>query len=320
MNLLFLRGSVPRDRNPKQIMFDRLEDCDDVWTQLANHLSKDGHGEVWYWGGKRKVVYRNNFIEIWVPDYKRHKPSFTPDVIFSRGGFPQYDVILERYPKAYRIYYGAGRRFLPQSKFKKYNLIFVDTPAQLKKARKSFPAIRSELFIKPAADNVFQPKSSKKEYDVIFSSNEHKSGIKGHGFILPRFPNDLKMVQTGIVSPKLKQKYPHIDFQGWVPRKKLPELYGRAKVAIVCCNNIDSCPRIIPEALACNCPLLILDSVNLWCDKYINEDTGRIVSSEDFILELRTMVETYSEFSPYNYYRDHLSLEKAAEHIRRFIT
>lgn len=319
MNLLFLRGSVPKDRNPKQIMFDYLKDCDDVWTQLANHLSKDGYGEVWYWGGKRKVIYRDSFIERWVPDYKKHKISFDPDVIFSRGGFPQYDVVLERHPQAYSIYYGAGRRFLPQSSFRKYSLILVDTPKQLKKARKKFPKVRSELFIKPAADNIFKPLDYSKEFDVIFSSNEHKAGIKGHDFILPRFPSDLKMVQTGITRSNLKAKYPQITFTGWIPRKKLPAYYSKSKVAVVCCTNIDSCPRIIPEALACGCPLLILDTVNLWHDKYINKATGKVVPAASFFAELRQMVDTYSSFAPYNYYKEHLSLEKAAEHIKKII-
>jgi len=169
VKLLFLRGQVPTDRPKEQIMFDSLDECDDVWTQLARRLSMDDYGEVWYWGGKRKVKYRENFIEKWVPSYKNHKAKFKPDVIFARGGFPQYDVVLNRHPQAYRIYYGAGRRFIPQSPFKKYDLILVDMPKQLKKARKAFPKIRSELFIKPAADNVFKPQShDKKTFQYIY--------------------------------------------------------------------------------------------------------------------------------------------------------
>lgn len=319
MKLLFLRGQVPTDRSPKQIMFDRIDDCDDVWTQLANHLSQDGYGEVWYWGGKRQVRYRENFIERWVPSFKSHKPKFVPDVIFARGGFPQYDVMLNRFPKAYKIYYGAGRRFLPQSSFKKYDLLLVDTPSQLKRAKKAFPKLRTELFIKPAADNIFKPQETDKEYDVIFSSNEHRSGIKGHNFILPSLPYDIRVVQTGIVSPALKNKYPYIAFQGWIPRKELSEVYAKAKVAIVCCTSVDSCPRVIPEALACDCPLLILDSVNLWREKYITHETGRIAASEDFILELRDMIETYADFSPYNYYERCLSLSVASKYIEKLI-
>ena len=62
MKLLFLRGSVPKDRDPRQIMFDDIEKCDDVWSQLASHLSKDGYGEIWYWGGTRKIRYREKRV------------------------------------------------------------------------------------------------------------------------------------------------------------------------------------------------------------------------------------------------------------------
>lgn len=319
MKLLFLRGQVPSDRPKEQIMFNNLRECDDIWTQLASHLSQDDYGEVWYWGGKRKVKYRDNFVERWVPSFKSCKASFAPDVVFTRGGFPQYDTVLKRHQDAFLIYYGAGRRFTPRTKFRKYDLILVDTPKQLALARRDFPNVRCELFIKPAADNIFQPRSATKEYDVIFSSNEHKKGIKGHGFILPALPEDLKMIQIGISSRKLRDQYPKINFAGWVPRRQMPEYYAKARVAVVCCTDVDSCPRVIPEALACGCPLLVLDSVNLWRDKYITEETGRISSKEDFIFELQTMVDDYTEFSPYDYYKKNLSLSIAAQHIKNFI-
>ena len=319
MKLLFLRGAVPTDRDPRQIMFDDLSKCDDCWTQLAYHLCKGDYGEVWYWGGKRKVRYSKNFIERWVPRFNTYISSFIPDVIFGRGGFPQYDVVFKRYPKAFKIYYGAGKRFMPQSKFKDYNLILVDTPKQRSKSRRTFPNIKSELFVKPAADNVFKPFDADKEYDVIFSSNEHKAGIKGHSFILPRLPKEVKMVQTGIVSKKIRKKYPSVHFTGWIPRRKLPEYYAKSKVSVVCCTNVDSCPRVIPESLACNCPMLILNTVNLWRDRYITPETGNISSSKDFISLLRIMIQSYKDFSPREYYDKHLSLTVAAVYLKGII-
>ncbi len=319
MNILFLRGSVPTDRNPRQIMFDTLEECDDVWTRLAHALSCDGYGEVWYWGGNRKVKYRDNFIERWVPDYKKQKCKFVPDVIFARGGFPQYDVIFSRHPDAFKIYYGAGHRHVPSSNFKDYDLILVDTEDQRKQVMSALPKNNCQLFIKPAADNIFYPEPAPKKYDVIFSSNEHKKGIKGHGFILPIFPHDLSIIQVGIASKALRARHPRVQFTGWVPRKKIKELYGQSKIAIVCCTSRDSCPRIIPEALACNCPLLVLDTVNFWRKKYINEQTGRIASQENFIAVLREMISSYETFTPYEYYKDNLSLTAAANYIKGLI-
>lgn len=319
MKLLFLRGRVPQDRDSRQIIFNTLDECDDIWTQLASQLSIGGYGEIWYWGGKRKHIYRNNFIESWVKSYDSHNADFIPDVIFARGGFPEYDVVLKKYPRAFKIYYGAGKRFMPQSAFQDYNLILVDTPEQYAQTKAIFPNSRVEMFIKPAADNVFQPKIYPKKYDVIFCSNEHKKGIKGHDFILPNLPADIKMVQVGIISDKLKSNYPNVSFTGWIPRSKIPDFYGMSKVAVVCCSNIDSCPRIIPEALACNCPVLLLDSVNVWKDKYITSETGRIASPEYFIDNLREMIKDYRTFSPNNYYNKNLSISVATSCLKNFI-
>ena len=158
MKLLFLRGQIPQDRDPKQIMFDNISDCDDMWTQLARGLSIDEYCEIWYWGGKRKVEYNKNLIERWIPKFKNYKSSFTPDVIFARGGFSEYDCILKKYPKAYKIYYGAGSRAYPQAdcKFTSYDLILNDSKKQLKKTRIVFPRIKTDFLIKPVAENIFK--------------------------------------------------------------------------------------------------------------------------------------------------------------------
>lgn len=317
MNLLFLRGSIPKDRDPKQIIFNNLEECDDVWTQLAQTLSKDGKGELWYWGGKRTTHYRHNFIERWIPDFKSVKNDFIPDVIFARGGFPEYDPILKHYPNVFKIYYGAGKRFVPQT-FKNFHLILVDTPEQKEKASKIFPNIKIELFIKPAAENIFSPQKRDKKYDVIFCANEHKSGIKGHDFILPLL-SKFKTLQVGIASVELQKKYPDITFTNWIPRKDIPELYAQSKIAIIPCSDVDSCPRVIPEALACNCPILVLDTVNLWREKYITPQTGRIMTKSTCEEEIRRMIKDYETFTPYNYYHKELSLSVATEHIRSLI-
>jgi len=35
-------------------------------------------------------------------------------------------------------------------------------------------------------------------------------------------------------------------------------------------SEIDSCPRVIPELLACGLPIVVLDKARFWKDKYIN--------------------------------------------------
>ena len=319
MKLLFLRGQVPTDRDPRQIIFDNLSDCDDMWTQLASKIG-DEYSEIWYWGGTRKVRYRKNFVERWVPNFATYKSEFKPDVIFARGGFKQYDCILDRYPQAYKIYYGAGRRFFPTSRFTKFNLILNDTPNQVKITKSKFPLSRVELLIKPAADNIFRHKQCSKEYDVIMVANEQpKKDIKGHRFASLHIPSQYKFIKVGIPLKTTIKEHPHIKFTGWVKRSEVSDYYNKSKVAIVCCDKVDSAPRVISESLACGCPVLALSGVHFWQDMYINEKTGMICNENNFVEKLKFMVDNYEQFEPHTYYKDNLSLDVAANRIKSII-
>lgn len=319
MKFLFLRGQVPTDRDPRQIMYNKIENNCDMWTQLAYHISKGGYGEVWYWGGKRKVEYKGNFAEKWLPSFKKRKHDFNPDVIFCRGGFPEYDTVLRRNPDAFKIYYGAGYRGIPPIKqFQNYDLILVDTPRQLEDAKKKLPNKNIRMMIKPAADNIFKPYKSDmsgKVFDVILVGNYNKGVNKGHDFAFQKIGDKLKVLSVGNVPKKVRKKYPQVRFIGWVPRKMLPQYYFACKVAIICCGAEDSCPRVVPEALACNTPILVLDRVNIWKKKYITNQTGGFCSNDNFFDVLINMKHNYKVYSPYEYYQQNLSLDVAAKNI-----
>lgn len=303
-------------------MFDNLSDCDCMWTQLARSITGDGYGEVWYWNGKRHVCYDKHFHERWLPSFKKTNPSFEPDVIFARGGFPEYDPILRQNTKAFKIYYGAGKRFMPQTKFTDFNLILFDTSKQQQAAKRAFPKSRVEMFIKPAADNVFKPISIEKQYDIIFVGNEpKKGGFKGHDFAFSNIPHHYKVLCVGMVSKQLRKKFPHIEFTGWIPRKEIPLKYAISKIAVVAADGRDSCPRVIPESLACNCPLLVLDGVDFWHEKYITPQTGRLTTRKSFTEDVIQMLDDYfnTNWLPAEYYQQNLSLRCAANHIQSFI-
>jgi len=314
-SILLLRGQVPRDRDPRQIMFDSLDECDDVWTQLAARMASGGYGEVWYWGGRREVEYRADFTERWLPDLGSADRDFDPDIILARGGFREYDAVFRRHPRAFKVYYGAGRRSVPTG-FTGYDLVLVDSPEQLAEARARLPGVGAALFAKPAAENVFYPRPGPKEHDVIFVGNG-AGADKGHAFVLPGLPAGLRMVQVGIAPEALRAAYPRVLFTGWVPRRDIPALYGRSRAAICCCGPADSCPRVVPEALACGCPILVLDGVRLWRDMYVTAQTGLSAPRESFFERLSWLVENHRSFSPHEYYRANLSLGAAAAHVLR---
>ena len=320
MRLLFLRGKVPTDRDPKQIMFNKLSECDDMYTQLAYKLSAGGTGQIWYWGGNRHVGYKRGFSEHWFPKFKSATMQVAPDVIFARGGFPEYDVVLNRYEKAFKIYYGAGKRYFPQTQFKKYGLILVDTPEQRKGVQDRFPGARVELLVKPAADNIFKPMGGQEKiYDVIFVGNESKGDMKGHRFVLSQIPLGLKVLVVGIVSKKLRKKYPNVTFTGWVPRKKIPKYYAQSKVAVIACVAKDSGPRVLAEALACGCPVVVRAGLRCDFSKYVTLDTGMMLWDDEFSGGVWSMVDNYAAYNPREYYLKNLSLDVAANHIRSML-
>lgn len=317
MKVLLLRGQVPQDRNPEEIVFDRIEDNDDMWTQLIYSLSKNGHGQVWYWNGRRKKRFNDNFIERWMPSFVTTKYDFEPDIIFCRGGFKEYDVVLKRHPNAFKIYYGAGVRYLPKHGFKGYDMILVDSEEQLAEAKRLFPKVKSDLIIKPAAENIFYPQNAEIKYDIIFSVNHAK--MKGTDFFFSNLKPGLKVVVVGNIPKSIRRQHPNVFFAGRVSRKELPKFYAQAKVAVCCSTSYDSCPRVIPEALACNTPIVVLDSVHVWRNMYINKNTGISSSRADFFNNVQKIVDSFDEFEPRKYYEENLSILSSTNRILRYL-
>lgn len=325
MNFLMLRGQVPTDRDPREIIFNHIVDCDDMWTQLFYAMLGDDYGELWYWGGTREHRFANNFVERWIPDFRTYKTDFVPDVIFCRGGFKEYHSILKRFPKAIKIYYGAGKRFLPQPGFFNYDIILQDSPEQVKECQKKFPKALTTLFIKPASDNIFYPEKIKKEYDVCFPANGAQS-FKGHKFIYSSVPSDIKLLNLGN-NPK-KFKYPSNVTSYRLLRPQMTENICRCKVGIVAVESkIDSCPRVIPEMLACGLPIVVLKGVRFWKDKYIKSvfdsssqlSTGEVVDKEKFWDVVRWVLDNCTKYKSREYYERYLSLKPAADFIREKI-
>lgn len=335
MNFLMLRGQVPQDRDPQEIVFDRLEEVDDMWTQLFYNLLEDGdYGELWYWGGERVKQFRYNFVERWTRPFHEYGAGhpkcidlgFIPDAIFCRGGFTQYHPVLGRFPNATKIYYGAGNRFLPQSGFYNYNIILQDSLEQLKICRQTFPKALSTLFIKPAADNIFYPMPKvKKEYDVCFPANGTQP-FKGHEFVYSTVPKDIKLLNLGN-NPR-NYRYPENVASYRVLRPQMAENIAKCKVGIVAVQSqVDSCPRVIPELLACGLPIVVLEDIRFWKGKYmisavdpkIDEATGELTDKENFWNTIRVVLDHLDYYDSRKYYEENLSLNHAAKFLRRKI-
>lgn len=316
MNFLMLRGQVPQDRDPQEIVFNKIEACDDVWSNLFHSmLSDNDKGELWYWNGTRTKRFTHNFTERWLPTFSKHIIDFVPDVIFCRGGFSEYHSVLKRFPNAISVFYGAGRRYLPQPGFTDYDIILQDSPEQVKVCKNKFPKALTTLFIKPAADNIIYPMDCKIEHDVCFPANGLQP-FKGHKFIYKTVPKDIKLLNLG--NNPCGYKYPNNVTSYRILRTEIAQHYAKCKMGIVVVNNaIDSCPRVIPEMLACGLPIVVLDTVRFWKGKYIVPGvTGELATKDNFWKIVRYILNNLKIYNPRKYYEQNLSLSIAAKFLR----
>ena len=316
MDFLFLRGKVPTDRDYREIIFDRIDQCDDVWTQIAFRLSQIcGAGEIWYWGKDRVKEWHPSFREVWMNSFANVSFSTYPKFIFCRGGFPEYMPILNRCKgKSKLIYYGAGKRFCPKHDI--YDFVFVDSPRQKKivESKVSCPVF---LFLKPCAENIFPLDCSiEKKYDVCYCVNFSPAiaESKGLSFVIKNFPKDLSLLHLGMLSNK-KILSSNMTSKR-VLRNEMWKQYQSCKVGIVVSDSkIDSCPRVIPEFLYNNIPLVLLDETHCWSNKYITEESGILSNRKDFWKNVRYAVENFESFAPRNVYAKNCNLDDCCNHI-----
>ncbi len=321
MKALFLRGSVPPKKDhPEKLHYDHISNCEDMWTQLFDHFLQvtDSKGELLYERGRRNK--RNDrFVERWVPLFRNYKPNFEPDVIICRGGFPYYDALVKKYPKAKKIYYGAGKRYFPVTNFTGYDLFIVDSEKQKIAIEKK--GKRAELFIKPAAE-LFKPHHVQKDYNICFMANGVQSRIKRHKLFLESFVGtNYRILNLGNKDPKIvelaKKLKINIDWGGWSLRKNLPKQISRCEVGVCCSTNYDSCPRVIPEYMACGLPVVVTNNVNFWHKKYITPETGVLVDENKIEEGVRNVIN--KDINPLDYYRKNLALPKAAEYLASLV-
>lgn len=322
MNVIFLRGAVPPEHeHPEKLFYDTIENCEDVWTQFFWYLLDQlgATGELVYVNGDREFQVNEKLTERWVPSLDVWRPDFKPDMIFCRGGFAYYDSFVKSYPEVVKIYYGAGARYYPQTDFTDYDLFLCDSRRQLKDIREK--GKNAELFIKPAA-SLFRPFDVEKKYDVCFMANGTQAAIKRHEFLFRKLSGTgLSILNLGNYTDKITELATNfgtdVKFGGWHLRKDLPKLISLCKVGVCCSTNYDSCPRVIPEYLACGLPVIATSNINFWKDKYITKDTGMIVKDDDLVDGIQYCLG--KEFNTRDYYDEYLSLTNAAVYLCKLL-
>lgn len=262
MNFLMLRGEFPRDRkNPGEILYDSLDRETDMYTHLwANVIGAGDRGIVLYFGHKYHARYSSWFDVRCVSRLEDYGTPDVPDVIFARGACPEYKAILGRWPMALRVYYGAGRHFVPPNR--NYDLVLVDSEQQSRKVTKGMH-IRTGLFLKPAAPH-FRVVTCEKRYDACLVAVHPRDQRKRVEWVYRTAPLDITVLQIGERRGKVPKNVTVVHAK----REDMPTLMCQCRVGIVPSTEDDSGPRVVPEFIACGLPVVTSTDVHLYDDAY----------------------------------------------------
>lgn len=329
MNWLFIRGFVPQDRDPNEIRHATLAEDDDMWVQLfAAMVGPEDSAMILYLNKTRDVppyraVYRENLIIQHMPYIEHSVPMIgnKVDVVFARGGHPEYDGWLRACKGARLVYYGAGRRYIPPANgFCDYHLVLVDSPKQAEELRSIYRDMSVALLPKPAADNVFGPRSVPKTHDLCFIANGQQAAFKGVEWVYQTAPEDLSILHLGF--PSSYRAPPNVTTRRVLHRDMATQI-SQCRVGVVpYFNKIDSGPRVVPEMLACGLPLVVADCLRFDRQRYMGIGLGAVANKRDFWVTVRRVLTAWTPndtITVRRHYTDNLSVPVAAPELREVI-
>jgi len=294
----------------------QLKDIDDMWTLLFYNMLKasGATGTIWKMGKAARIRYDDTLEEIWSPTIEKANLR-KPNLIFNRGGYSDYSPFLDKYPKTFKIYYGAGMRYVPSSRAG-YNIVYVDSLKQVAKVKDKIPKCRVELLHKPTIASIFKPVFVPKIYDAVWMASSGNDA-KGYSWLTSKLPFDSKILRIGTPDNWFKgATHLNVDFTGKIERKEIPEWACKAKIGIVCDDGkYDSGPRILSEYLAMGIPILVRDTVRTDLNFFCNEQTGRICNDKNFVQVFKDMVSNFEAYSPRPFYEQHLKIEDVARQM-----
>jgi len=317
MKVLMLRAQITND-NERFMCHDKLQDEDDWYVLLINELLAQGYvdeAQVWYYGKERNPTRYDSGLLL---KYENFRGNYEPDVIFCRGGFPEYAPVNNRFKNATKVYYGAGARFLPKDGIN-YDVILTDSHGRKDKIKSVFPKSKVDIFHKGCASHLFPYKRvEKKEYEIgnvtSIPSNkgQHTVGKTCHGM---RFLN-IGQFHGGLVD-KYRKWGVKASWTNRLHRKDVGFYLRKCKFIFVGDHWRAGCPRVIPECMSVGVPIILLDDIPV--TKRYKPDFFAVRATKE---NLREMIEwglTSTLNTPENslkiheYYEENFSLKICAK-------
>jgi len=254
-----------------------VKNCHDYYMLLGIWLLKKEHMDsftVWRLTDKPKddiefIVNGRPYKQKWVRNFSEVFKYPTADTSLFRGGFPEYDKIVNQNPKHFgkKLYLGTGKRIFPQYGGK-YDIYLQEDNKDFNHSKMCLP------FYKTASPEIFHPiPGTKIKYDICWPCNFTQHKYKGQAFFMnvvghcPKLKR-LKIVHCGNkpeMGIKMAKKYnvTNIKFVGSVDRPTLNRYLNESKFGLCLSNRQDGCPRVTTEILMSGTPMFLRKTTRL---------------------------------------------------------
>ena len=288
----------------------------DFYCNLMRELSKYADVEVLIQdrdiSKEENIVEDNNFVIKRVPDFSTYKKDFY--LIWTRGNYPDYNLILDNHPEAIKAYYRAGYSLWPI--YKKYDIFFTLNNFQNSDMEKKYGNnVKCYQMLKSADHTIWKPLGLKKEYDAIHVANLDRP-VKNHKLFFDAVRElKIKAVCVGNRCEETEKMADGLDvkFTGHIPYEKVNEYINKSKISVICTDKTDG-PRTNQECLAAGIPM-VAHSDEPSSTVYINEHTGLLSNGNYFANAMKKLIDTYDKYDTRSYFLDHLKMDIVSKYF-----
>ena len=274
-------------------------------------------------GDPYEVAINERLLRIRTWDFASFS-KYNPTFILNRGGYFEYVPLLQAAKQAASIYVGCGAKWNPSmlsyNKLMQHDCVLVDCKKQQEEIK---PKYNASIFPKPAVDSLFYPIDVEKKYDLVF--NCHNPNLaKGSQWLAERIPDKCKVLVIGPENKYIKYEADKgrfsVHFTGKINKKLISSWACQARVGIVCDDGKeDSGPRVLPEFLAMNIPIVVRDCVRADLDNYVTPETGRVIGDKKGKLAKALDSLNTTAVSPRKVYENAFQIDHAVERLLKVI-
>lgn len=180
--------------------------------------------------------------------------------------------------------------------------------------------------------NIFKPNILKKEYDFMYICNkDHDDCESGWNYYIRNWElgkqcidimcrkYGMKGIVIGRSHCKLLNDYGNLCImKEFMSQKELIKTYQQTKCLLLP-NTVDASPRILTEALSCDCRCLVNKEI-LGGWKYVNENTGEFFTNkEDFETSMIKIFNNYNEYNPSEYFNNNYGKINSGKRLKKFL-